>query len=170
MFWLVYLVFCLTYLVFWLAYLVFLMVYLVHQLCNLNQKSMTKTSIDLRCFVARQFLLQIYALFWRTFYRPKKYGGVLKMTIIRYEITSEQMLFQLKFLCFHNEKFTPIGYLSLLDTPRSKLPLKLLVFPSRTCCPLLPPPHDLWPPWLQRLFRVSEWESDPLSQLRWKYI
>ena len=51
-----------------------------HQLCNLNQKSMTKTSIDLRCFVARQFLLRIYALCWRTFCRLKKYGGVPKMT------------------------------------------------------------------------------------------
>ena len=29
-------------------------------------------------------LSRIYALFWRTFYRPKKYGGVPKMTIIRY--------------------------------------------------------------------------------------
>ena len=26
---------------------------------------------NLRCFVARQFLSQIYALFWRTFCRPK---------------------------------------------------------------------------------------------------
>ena len=43
-------------------------------------------NIDLRCFVARQFLSQIYALFWRTFFRPKKYGGVPKMTIIRYEL------------------------------------------------------------------------------------
>ena len=41
-------------------------------------------NIDLHCFVARQFLSQIYALFWRTFYRSKKYGGVPKMTIIRY--------------------------------------------------------------------------------------
>ena len=26
---------------------------------------------NLRCFVARKFLSQIFALFWRTFYRPK---------------------------------------------------------------------------------------------------
>ena len=30
-------------------------------------------------------LSRIYALFWRTFYRRKKYGGVPKMTNIRYE-------------------------------------------------------------------------------------
>ena len=40
---------------------------------------------NLRCFVARKFLSQIYALFWCTFYAPKKYGGVPKMTNIRYE-------------------------------------------------------------------------------------
>ena len=39
---------------------------------------------DLRCFVVMQFLSRIYALFWRTFYRPKKYGGVPKMTNMRY--------------------------------------------------------------------------------------
>ena len=27
---------------------------------------------------------RIYALFWRTFFRPKKYVGVPKMTIMRY--------------------------------------------------------------------------------------
>ena len=43
-----------------------------------------KTNIDLRRFVAMQFLSRIYALFWRTFYRPKKYGGVPKMTNMRY--------------------------------------------------------------------------------------
>ena len=42
-------------------------------------------NIDLRCFVAKQFLSRIYALFWRTFYRPKKCGGVPKMTNMRYE-------------------------------------------------------------------------------------
>ena len=31
-----------------------------------------KRVIDLRCFVAMQFLSQIYALFWCTFYRLKK--------------------------------------------------------------------------------------------------
>ena len=34
---------------------------------------------NLRCFVARKFLSQIYALFWCTFYAPKKYGGVPKI-------------------------------------------------------------------------------------------
>jgi len=29
-------------------------------------------------------LSQIYALFWCTFYEPRKYGGVPKMTNIRY--------------------------------------------------------------------------------------
>ena len=43
-----------------------------------------ETNIDLRCFVAKQFLSQIYARFWRTFYRPKQYGGVPKMTNMRY--------------------------------------------------------------------------------------
>ena len=43
-----------------------------------------KTNIDLSCFVAMHLLSRIYALFWRTFYRPKKYGGVPKMTNIRY--------------------------------------------------------------------------------------
>ena len=33
-----------------------------------------------------QFLSQIYALFLRTFYRPKKYGGVPKMTNMRYAL------------------------------------------------------------------------------------
>ena len=32
-----------------------------------------------------QFLSPIYALFWHTFYRPKKYGGVPKMTNMRYD-------------------------------------------------------------------------------------
>ena len=40
--------------------------------------------INLLCFVVTQFLSRIYALFWRTFYRPKKYGGVPKMTNMRY--------------------------------------------------------------------------------------
>ena len=44
----------------------------------------TICNIDLRCFVVTQFLSRIYALFWRTFYRPKKYGGVPKMTNMRY--------------------------------------------------------------------------------------
>ena len=38
----------------------------------------------LHCFIARQFLSQIYALCWGTFYGPKKYGGVPKMTNMRY--------------------------------------------------------------------------------------
>ena len=50
-----------------------------HQVCEFVFQN-----IDLRCFVARQILSRIYALFWRTFYRPKKYGGVPKMTIIKY--------------------------------------------------------------------------------------
>ena len=49
-----------------------------HQLCNLNQKSMIKQVL------IYAVLLRIYALFWRTFFSPKKYGGVPKMTIIRY--------------------------------------------------------------------------------------
>ena len=51
-----------------------------HQVRHLNQKE------DLRCFVARQILSRIYALFWRTFFRLKKYVGVPKMTIIRYAL------------------------------------------------------------------------------------
>ena len=35
------------------------------------QKTPSMPNIDLRCFVAMQFLSQIYALFWRTIYRPK---------------------------------------------------------------------------------------------------
>ena len=35
--------------------------------------------------VLSQVLSQIYAVFWRTFFRPEKYVGVPKMTIIRYE-------------------------------------------------------------------------------------
>ena len=34
-----------------------------------------------------QFLSQIYALFWRTIFRPKKCGGVQKMTNMRYAVT-----------------------------------------------------------------------------------
>ena len=49
-----------------------------------------KTNIDLRCFVAMQFLSRIYALFWRTFYRPKKIGGVPKMTNMRYGCNSSK--------------------------------------------------------------------------------
>ena len=41
-------------------------------------------NIDLRCFVAKQFLSRIYTLFWCTFYRPKKCVGVQKMTNMRY--------------------------------------------------------------------------------------
>ena len=60
---------------------------------NKNQQRQTKQqlcefvfqNIDLRCFVARQ-LSGVYALFWHTFNRPKKYGGVPKMTNIRYAI------------------------------------------------------------------------------------
>ena len=42
-------------------------------------------NIDLRCFVERIIVADLRT-FWRTFYRPKKYGGVPKMTIIRYEL------------------------------------------------------------------------------------
>ena len=69
-----------------------------HEVRHLNQRSMptktpstpTKTpkillpNIDLRCFVAKHFLSQIYALFWCTFYRPRKCVGVQKMTNMRY--------------------------------------------------------------------------------------
>ena len=52
------------------------------------------------CFVAIQFLLRIYALFWRTFYRPKKYGGVPKMTIIRYGfLRSKNAVFYRRQIC-----------------------------------------------------------------------
>ena len=34
-------------------------------------KTASTSNINLRCFVAMQFLWQIYALFWRTIYRPK---------------------------------------------------------------------------------------------------
>ena len=44
-------------------------------------------NIDLRCFIAKQFLSRIYALFWWTFYRPKKCVGVQKITNIRYDHT-----------------------------------------------------------------------------------
>ena len=40
--------------------------------------------IDLRCFVAKQFLSRIYAFFWCTFYRPRKCVGVQKTTNMRY--------------------------------------------------------------------------------------
>ena len=49
-------------------------------LWKMDWQSFAKTSknllsnIDLRCFVAKQFLSRIYALFWRTFYTPKKYN------------------------------------------------------------------------------------------------
>ena len=56
-----------------------------HQVRQLNTKyAKQNTKYWFTLFVVRQFLSQIYALFWRTFYRPKKYGGVPKMTIIRY--------------------------------------------------------------------------------------
>ena len=41
-----------------------------------TKEPITLTKI-LRCFVARQFLSQIHALFWRTF-SGQKYGGVPK--------------------------------------------------------------------------------------------
>ena len=34
-------------------------------------------------FCRKIFLSQIFALFWRTFFRPKKYGDVQRMTNIR---------------------------------------------------------------------------------------
>ena len=40
-----------------------------------------KTNIGLRCFVAMQFLSQIYALFWRIFYRPKNLVAYQKWQI-----------------------------------------------------------------------------------------
>ena len=52
---------------------------------NLMNFSPNMQCIDLCCFVARQFLMGIYALFLRTFYRSKKCGGVPKMTNIRYD-------------------------------------------------------------------------------------
>ena len=45
-------------------------------------------NIDLCCFVAKQTLLQIYTLFWRTFYRLKNCDGVPKMTNMRYVFDS----------------------------------------------------------------------------------
>ena len=47
---------------------------------------------NLRCFVARQFLSQIYALFWRTFCRPKSMvayqKGQISGMVIRWQLTS----------------------------------------------------------------------------------
>ena len=44
-------------------------------------KTASTVNIDLRCFVAMQFLSQIYALFWRTFYRPKNLVAYQKWQI-----------------------------------------------------------------------------------------
>ena len=44
-------------------------------------KTASTVNIDLRCFVAMQFLSQIYALFWRTIYRPKNVVAYKKWQI-----------------------------------------------------------------------------------------
>ena len=95
-----------------------------------KKKTSTPTK-NLRCFVARQFLLQNYALFWRTFCRPKimvayqkgQISGMLCTFLIiqKYtnNVTDDLFLLQLFFFCkiriilpqvcpsVYNEKHTP---------------------------------------------------------------
>ena len=59
-----------------------------HQIHNLNQKNtpmwILVPNIDLRCFVVRQLLSRIYALFRRTIWRSENCAGVQKVTNHRY--------------------------------------------------------------------------------------
>ena len=51
-------------------------------------KTASTANIDLRCFVGKLFLSQIYAIFWRTIYRPKNALAYKKLQIWGKFITS----------------------------------------------------------------------------------
>ena len=70
-------------------------------------KTPSTPHIDLRCFVARQFLLQIYVLLWCTIYRPE---NAVEYKKSKYEvyiasrwkgITSHTVLWVFKLASFH---------------------------------------------------------------------
>ena len=57
----------------------------VHQVCNVIKTNVNfHTKILIYAVLSQEIFVANSRTLWRTFYRPKKYGGVPKMTIIRY--------------------------------------------------------------------------------------
>ena len=59
--------------------------YQVRQIKAKYTKQNTKYAKQIYAVLSREIFVANLRTFWRTFYRPKKYGGVPKMTIIRYD-------------------------------------------------------------------------------------